>query len=183
MENRKARRLPPAFGEACMVELVARSRTNRPASLSKFKLFERDSDSIPEGTAPSRSRKAPRVNDDGSEHQGDSNTVARLPLLLANEALALAVSRVQVPMDGWALLHIFKLFVVLVEPPPGLDLNAIKGLPDYLTQLKVKIGSLAANGARTVASHCWCALLGKSSIPDIPRDWYSHLYSTLQREQ
>jgi hypothetical protein len=36
-------------------------------------------------------------------------------------------------MDGWALLHIFKLFVVLVDPPPGLDLSAVEGLRDYLT--------------------------------------------------
>ena len=164
LENRKAGRLPPAFGSASMLELAGRSRTDRLDPLTKFKLFECDnatgpSDSIPEGTAPSRSRKTPRVN--------TSKTVAQLPPLPANEALAEAVSLVQVPMDGWAPLHLFKLFVVLVEPPPGLDLNAIEGLHDYLTQLNVKMGSLIDNGIRHIARHCWCALLGKSSTPNI----------------
>ena len=175
-----------------MLELAGRSRTDRPDPHTKFKLFELDnrtgaSDSIPEGKAPSRSRsrKAPRVNDDGDEHHGDSNThntVAQLPPLLSNEALALAVSQVQVPMDGWAPLHVYKLFVVLVEPPPGLDLNAIEGLPDYLTQLKVKIGVLIENGVRMVSSHCWCALLGMCSTPEVPRVWFSHQCSALQQE-
>ena len=174
-----------------MLEFAGR-KTNRPDPPTKFKLFEREnltgpSHPIPEGTAPSRSRKTPRVNDDGDEHHGNSstlNTVAQLPPLLSNEALALAVSQVQVPiLDGWEPLHIFKLFVVLVEPPPGLDLNAIEGLPDYLTQLKVKIRNLIENGTRMIASRCWCALLGKCSTLDIPWVWFSHLYSALQHGQ
>ena len=162
-----------------MLELSGRSWKNRLDPLTKFKLFEYEnptgpSDPIPEGTAPSRSCKAPRVNDNdnGDEHHGNSsatNTMAQLPPLLANEALALAVSQVQVPMDGWAPLHILKLFVVLVEPPPGLDLNAIEGLPDYLTQLKVKMGNLIGNGTRMIASRCWWALQGMCFTPDIPR--------------
>jgi hypothetical protein len=164
-----------------MLELVGRSWNNRPDPLTKFKLFESKdlagpSDLTPEVTAPSHVRKVPHaninVNDNGDEHHGSpstTNTMAQLPPLLANEALALAVSQVHVPMDGWAPLHILKLFVVLVEPPPGLDLNVIEGLPDYLTQLKVKIGNLIENGTRMVASHCWWALQGMCSPPDIPR--------------
>ena len=44
-------------------------------------------------------------------------------------------SEVQIRIDVWAALHIFQLFVVLVEPPTDLGLNAIEGLQDYLTQL------------------------------------------------
>ena len=174
-----------------MLELAGRSRTHRLDPHTKFKLFENDnltqtSGSVPKGTAPSRSRKAPRFNDDGDEHGGNSstpNTVAQLPPLLANEALALAVSQVEVPMDGWAPLHIFKLFVVLVEPPQDLDFNAIEGLPDYLTQLTVKIGNLIENGARLIASHCWCALLCRYITLDIPRVCFLHFYSALQQER
>lgn len=72
-----------------------------------------------------------------------------MPPLLANEALAQAVSEVKLSMAGWASAHIFKLFAVLVEPPPGLDLSAIEGLSDYLTQLLVKIGTLVDNGIHT----------------------------------
>jgi hypothetical protein len=64
-------------------------------------------------------------------------------------------------MDGWAPLHIFKLFVVLVDPPPGLDLSAVEGLHDYLTLMEVKIGGLIKNGLHMIASRCWWALLGK----------------------
>ena len=179
-----------------MLELASRSRTHRLDPHTKFSLFESNNltgpsgsvskGTAPKSTAPSRSRKAPRFNDDGDEHGGNSstsNTVAQLPPLLANEALALAVSEVQVPMDGWAPLHIFKLFVVLVEPPPGLDLNAIEGLPDYLAQLTVKIGNLIENGARLIASHCWCALLCRYFTPDISRVCFSHFYSALQQER
>jgi hypothetical protein len=174
-----------------MLEFAGR-KTKQPDPPTTFKVFEREnltgpSHPIPEGKAPSRPRKTPRVNDDDDEHHGNSstlNTVAQLPPLLSNEALALAVSQVQVPiLDGWEPLYIFKLFVVLVEPPPGLDLDAIEGLPDYLTQLKVKIGNLIENGTRMIATRCWCALLGKCSTLDIPRVWFSHLYSALQHGQ
>jgi len=178
LENRKAGRLPPAFGSARMLELVGRSRTDRLDPLTKFKLFERKnvigpSDSIPEGTAPSRSRRMPRVDDDSNEQIGTGSTLktlSQLPPLLANETLAEAVSQVQVPMDDeWESPHLFKLVVVLVEPPPGLDLNAIEGLHEYLTLLNIKMGRLVDNGVRSLASHCWCTLLGKCSRPNISR--------------
>lgn len=80
------------------------------------------SDSIPQGLnnrATSRSRRTQHVNDDALDNHSDytANIADQLPPLLANEALAQAVSQVQIPMDGWTPLHIFKLFVLLVEPP------------------------------------------------------------------
>lgn len=72
-------------------------------------------------------------------------------------------------MDEWAQFHIFKLFAVLVDPPPGLDLNAIEGLHDHLTQLLVKIGSVVENGIRTIVSRCWRVLIGKCSTLNISR--------------
>src|SRR5258706_9940723 len=107
LENRKAGRLPPAFGSTSMLELAGRSRTDRLDPLTKFKLFECDNttgplDSIPEGTAPSRSCNTPRVN--------SSKTVAQFPPLPANEALAEAVFLGQLPMNGWAPRTLFNRF-------------------------------------------------------------------------
>ena len=155
--------------------MLERSETKWLDPLTRFKLFEGrnvagPSDPIPQGPKTSRSRKTPRDNDGANENYSDcstSSTACRLPPLLANDALVQAVSQVQLSMDGGASPHIFKLFVVLVEPPPGLDLSALDGLHDYLTQLLVKIGSLVNNGIRMMASHCWWALLGKRSTPNI----------------
>ena len=173
MDNRKGGILPPAFGSSGMLRLVG---TEQPCPSTRFKLFERSniagpSKSIPQGPeATSCSRKRHPINDDANEDHSDCNTPNTadwLPPLLANEALAQAVSWVQIRMDGWAPLHIFKLFVVLVEPPPGLDLSAIEGLDDYLAQLLTGIGNLVENGIREIASRCWCTLLGKCSILNI----------------
>ena len=144
--------------------------TEQPNPLTRFKLFECNdiagpSKSIPQDPkATSCSRKRHPVNDDANENDSDCstpNTGDWLPPLLANEALAQGVSQVQIRMDSWAPLYIFKLFVVLVEPPPGLDLSSIEGLDGYLTELLAQIGSLVENGIREIASRCWCALLGK----------------------
>jgi hypothetical protein len=176
LENHKVGKLPPAFGSSGMLDLEECTGTKRLNPHMTFKLFECEnaigpSDSIPldpktHKQPTSRSRKKPCVNNNGSESDSDDNTannVDQLPPLPANDALVQAVSKVQIPMDGWALLHIFKLFVVLVDPPQGLDLSAIDGLHDYLTQLLVKIGGLLENGIREIASHCWWALMSKSS--------------------
>jgi hypothetical protein len=174
LENHKAGILPPAFGSGSMLDLADCTGTKWLNTLTKFKLFEREnamgpSDSIPSDPKPnnqptSHSRKRPHINDTGNEDDSDDstiNTVERLPPLLVNGALAQAVSQVQIPMDGWAPLHIFKLFVVLVDPSPGLDLSAVEGLCDYLALMQVKIGGLIENGLRMITSHCWWALLGK----------------------
>ena len=173
MNSRNAGILPPAFGSSGMLRLVG---TEQPDPHTKFKLFQSNdiagpSKSIPQDPmAASCSRKRHPVSDDANENHSDCstpNTTDWLPPLLANEALAQAVSQVQMRMDNWAPLYLFKLFVVLVEPPPGLDLSAIEGLDGYLIELLARIGGLVENGIREIASRCWCALLGKCSAPGI----------------
>ena len=170
-----------------MLDLKERTGTEGLDPLTPFNLFECDNAVGPSGPIPlaprrynqatSRARKTPHGsgndNDNNNDNDNDndsdhstSNTADRLPPLLANKALARAVSQVQIPMDGWPSPHIFKLFVVLVKPPPDLDLSAIEGLGDYLTRLLVKIGGLVENGIRGVASRCWWILLGKCSTPN-----------------
>ena len=119
----------------------------------------------------SRSRGTQHANDDALDDHDDGtpNNADRLPPLPANEALARAVSQVQLQMDGWAPLHVFKLFVVLVEPPQGLDLSEIEGLSDYLAELLVMIGDLVENGIRMIATRCWWVLLGRCYTPNISR--------------
>jgi hypothetical protein len=160
-----------------MLDLEERGGTERLHPLTKFKLFESKnvtgpSNSIPQGPKrpTSRSRQTRPVKNHDSEDHSDcsvSNTAGRLPPLLANEALSEAAAQVEIGVDGWAEPHIFRLFVVLVDPPSGLDLNAIEGLPIYLTQLSEKIGNLLENGIREIATHCWCALLGQCSTSNI----------------
>jgi len=162
-----------------MLDLEERTETERLDPRTKFKLFEFEntiglSVSIPPALmthkrATSHSRQKLRSNDSGNVDKSNfssSSTTDQLPLLITNSALTQAISQVQIPMDGWAPLYIFKLFVVLVEPPPALDLSAIEGLHDYLTQLLVKLTGLVENGIRGIASHCWWALLGKCSTPN-----------------
>jgi hypothetical protein len=174
LENRKAGILPPAFGSGSMLDLADCTGTKRLDTLTKFKLFEcknamGPSDSIPSDPKPnnqptSHSHKRPCINDTSNEDDSNDstiNTVERLPLLPVNGALAQVVLQVQILMDGWAPLHIFKLFVVLVDPSPGLDLSAVEGLHDYLTLMQVKIGGLIENGLHMITSCCWWALLGK----------------------
>ena len=173
MDNWGAGILPPAFGSSSMLRLVG---TKQPCPSTKFKLFKHSnitgpSKSIPQGPeATSDLCKRHPINNDANEDHSDCstpNTADWLPLLLVNKALAQVVSWVQIQMDGWAPLHIFKLFVVLVEPPPGLDLSAIEGLDDYLAQLLTGIGNLVKNGICEITSCCWCTLLGKCSILNI----------------
>jgi len=84
-------------------------------------------------------------------------------------------------MDGWAPLHIFKLFIVLVEPPPGLDLSAMEDLRDYLSQLVVMIGGFVDNGIRDIALHSWWLLLGNCSTST--SYWFNfHIFAALCRE-
>lgn len=180
LERRRTGKLPPALGSGGMLTYTGGSWTEGPEAPTKFKLFEFEdvtglSDSNPEGPkrnnrAISRSHGTRQINDDALEDRNDSstpNTIDQLPPLLVNEALAHAVSQVQVPMDGWPAPHIFRLFVVLVEPPPGIDPSAIEGLHSYLTRLLVDLGKLIENGIRVIVSHCWWALMGKRSIPSI----------------
>ena len=160
-----------------MLDLPGHSRSKQFDSLTKFKLFKSSNiaiplDSIPQGSkTTSRSRKRYRANDGVNENHSyynTPNTVDRLPSLLVNKALAQAVSQVQMQMGEWEPLHILKLFVVLVQPPLGLDLSAISGLGDYLTQLMVQIGNLTENGMQDIVRRCWCALQGKCSTLNIP---------------
>src|SRR5258706_7347673 len=117
----------------------------------------------------SRSRRTPQANGNalGNPDDGTTNNADQLPPLPANEALAQAVSQVKIPIDGWAPLHVFKLFVVLVDPPPGLNLSAMAGLRDYLAQLFVMIGNLVQNRIQGIASRCWWVVLGKRSTTSI----------------
>ncbi len=111
-------------------------------------------------SVPSRSHRTQHANDDASGTRDDSTAknADQFPPLLVNEVLAQAVSQVQIQMDGWKRCA-----------PPGLDLNAIEDLRDYLAQLLVIIGSFTDNGVRDIATHCWWVLLGRCSTPNISR--------------
>ena len=156
-----------------MLKLPERTRTEHLNPLTEFNLFEcknviGPSDAIPKAhnQVTSHLRKTLCVDDNANGNDSDfstAHTVNQLPTLPANDALARAVSQVQLSMDGWVSPHIYKLFVVLVYPPPDLDLSAIEGLHSYLTKLLVEIGSLINNGIREIACHCWWALMSKHS--------------------
>lgn len=146
-----------------------------------FKLFERQTVAGPSGSIPRarshkpgalRSRKPPRANDSADDNGTDHLTHSTddcLPPLPPNESLARAVSEVELPLGGWADAHVFRLMVVLLEPPPSLDLSAIEGLGGYLTQLLARLVNRAENGTRMFATRCCWVLLGKYSMPDISR--------------
>ena len=152
-----------------MLELSEHAGIEQLKPPTSFKLFESvnvigSSDSISKAykRATSRSRKIPRMPNNGNNAEFSiTNIVNQLTPLLANDALQQAVSQVQLPVDGW----VFKLFIVLVQPPPDLNLGEINGLFDYLTGLQVEIGKLADNGTRTIVRHCWWALQSKHSTP------------------
>ena len=157
-----------------MLKLSEQTATDWPNPLTKFKLFEyKDdmgpSDSIPKvhNLAISHSHKTQHMNDNAKEYESDCstpNTITQLSLLLTNDALAWAVSQVNVPMDnGWGPCHIFKLFIVLVAPPPDLDLDAIEGLEGYLTKLLAELLRLKKNGICWLICHCWWALISTCS--------------------
>ena len=131
-------------------------------------------------SATSRSCRTQQANDGALDnHDNDTTKNAdHLPPLPANKALAQAVSQVQIPMDRWAPLHIFKLFIVLVEPPLGLDLSAMEDLRDYLSQLVVMIGGFVDNGIRDIALHSWWLLLGNCSTST--SYWFNfHIFAAL----
>jgi hypothetical protein len=84
LENRKASKLPPAFGSGGMLDLEERTRTKQLDPCTKFKLFEcknaiGPSDSIPPDPKThkqptSHSCKKPCVNNNSSESDSDDNT-------------------------------------------------------------------------------------------------------------
>jgi hypothetical protein len=71
-------------------------------------------------------------------------------------------------LDAWGVdpkyHHIFKLFEVLLDPPPDIDLKAIDDLPEYLRNLCSQLVKIPHNGVRTLASHCWWLIHGISCI-------------------
>ena len=166
--------LPPAFGDGNMLDLTV-TGTEQFDALTKFKLFEwedatRPPESIPPAPKQATSHKRLRNNDKGNNtNRGCSttHTAGQVPQLFASAALANAVSQVKLRMDRWESLHILRLFVVLVDPPQDLVISDTEGFHDYLTQLVVELGSLIDNGVRGITSHCWCALLGKCSTPNL----------------
>ena len=122
-------KLPPALGSGSMLTYTGGSWTEGPKAPMRFKLFEFEDvtgllDSNPEGLkrnnwAISCSHRTQQINNDTLENPNNSstpNTINQLPLPLENEALVHVVCQVQVPMDGWPAPHIFRLFVILVEP-------------------------------------------------------------------
>jgi hypothetical protein len=158
-----------------MLKVGETSDGERLDPLTKFKLFECEDVTGPLGLIPQGlqlpARRTQQANDDalGNDDNGTAYNADQFPPLPANDALAQAVSQVQLSLDEWAPLHIFKLFAVLVNPPPGLDFSAMEGLRDYLAQLVVMIGGLVENGVRDIATHCWWILLGNCSTSNIPR--------------
>jgi hypothetical protein len=180
LENRKADKLPPAYGNGKMLGLAGIKERDAPASTT-FKLFESQNVAGPSHSIPRprthkrgtlRSRKMPQANDNTDDNGNGHFTPSTddcLPPLPANEALGRAVSEVRLEMAGWEDTHIFKLLIVLMEPPPSLDLTAIEGLGQYLTQLLAQLVKRADNGTRTLATRCCWVLLGKCSTPDISR--------------
>jgi hypothetical protein len=157
-----------------MLNLTSTEQLNPPM---KFKLFESSDfigplDSIQKAhnCTTSCPCKKPHVNNNVNEDDSNSsivNTVEWLPPLLADDALAQAISEVQLPMDGWAPHGLFKLFVLLVKPPLHLNLDAIAGTDSYLTQLLVEMGNLIHNGICKIVCHCWCTLQSKHFTPNL----------------
>jgi len=66
-------------------------------------------------------------------------------------------------MDRWekeAPVNLFRLFIVLVKPPAGLDLDTIPELPNYLDSLWDTVLKVNKNHFCGIASHCFQALHG-----------------------
>jgi hypothetical protein len=162
-----------------MLNLPGCTSTERLNPPTTFSLFEHknlvgtlDLTRKAQNQATSHPCKKLCMNNNAHENDSDSstaNTVQQLPLLLADDALAQAISQVKLQMDGWVLLDIYRLFVVLVKPPPGLNLNMITGMGGYLTQLLVEIGNLINNGILEIVCHCWWVLLSKCFTPSLPQ--------------
>lgn len=174
-----------------MLELPQLTRPERLDPHMNYTLFEHDnapgpSDSIrPKARKPttSRSRKALHTNDSGNPNRSNQITVKtldQLSRLPVDSPLTAPVSQVGLPMPGWEPLHIFQLFVVLLEPPSNLVPDEIPGLRDYLTKLTVEMTTLSKNGPRTIASHCWWALLSRCLHVTSHRLIFT-FYSAMQR--
>ena len=84
-------------------------------------------------------------------------------------------------VGGLAPRYIFKLLVVLVQPPPGLDPSAIEGVHDCLAHLLAVIRNLTENRIRGIASRCWWILLGKSSTLT-SHGFDFHIFTALSRK-
>ena len=180
-ENRNAGKLPPAFGNGGMLKLVGPIGSAQPGTFTKHKLFaSKAAYSGPNAHSPMTSGpfKVVRKNDrpdskgegedvDDDEGDGNGSHIPRtIPPLLVNAALARAVSETQVAasIEEWEmeekLSEVFKVFSVLVEPPPDLSLDAIEGLPDYLSKLCDCLMNLTENWVRLVATRCWWITIG-----------------------
>ena len=103
---------------------------------------------------------------DDKDSGGRSHAPTALPPPLANMVLVKAVSETWMAavIEEWQMeediSEVFRLFLVLVEPPPGLSLDAIEGFPDYLRRVCDWLLRLPENGVRNVASHCWWIISG-----------------------
>ena len=120
-------------------------------------------------------RKSPIDSDDNdnddNNQKHDVNSKINLStvlLMLPNGTLVEEISSLWIAMvDKWSIdpkaVVIFKLFMLLVNPPKWLNLNSIPGLHNYLTMLCDAIGKLPINGVHFFAMHCWSVLHGECS--------------------
>ena len=88
-------------------------------------------------------------------------------------------------LDKWGVHpnyhHIFRLFEVLLNPPPDVDLKAIDGLSGYLSNLCTQLVKSPDNGVCTLISHCWwvvhgihCISMPTNTCSDIPTGLCNH---------
>jgi hypothetical protein len=125
------------------------------------------------GSGSDAARKSPADgnddDDDDQKHDSNSNVnLSTLPPMLPDGTLAQEISSLQIAtVDKWRTdpkaIVVFKLFALLVNPPPHLHLDSIPGLPIYLTTLCNAIGKLPVNGVRFFATRCWSVLHGECS--------------------
>jgi hypothetical protein len=100
------------------------------------------------------------------DDNGNNNILSTLPSLPPNADFVKAVSETKMAsqIKGWGMpdniSKLYKLFLVLVEPPQGLILDKIEGLPEYLSKLLNSLLKLPENGIRSIASHCWRLISG-----------------------
>ena len=178
MENRSAGKLPPAFGQGGMLDLVTPPGRAKPGTFTDHKLFaSKAHQKIPITSGP---RKAARKNikkegeGEGQDHSDDEDggtsgqilgTPPPLPADI-DAALVQAVSdtRMAVMIEEWGMedgiSKVFRLYSVLVEPPTSLDLDKIEGLSDYLTTLYNWLLKIPDNGIRLLANRCFWIITG-----------------------
>ena len=118
-----------------------------------------------------------KEREDGSEDEDNgngSNIFSTLPPLLTNAALVKAVSETKMAtaIEEWGMpdeiSEVYKLLSILMEPPPDLDLDALEGLPNYLSKLLDSLLKLPENGVRRITSRCWWLISGGFI-------WYIHI--------